>query len=65
MPKVTLLPSGKQFAAASGQSILEAALASDIALPYGCRTGSCGTCRGRILAGKVIYPDGKIGRAHV
>lgn len=38
---------------ASGQTILEAALAADLPYPYGCRGGNCGTCKTRLLEGQV------------
>ena len=31
------------------ETVLEAAERLDIALPFGCRTGACGTCTGRLL----------------
>ncbi|ADB62508.1 ferredoxin [Haloterrigena turkmenica DSM 5511] len=31
------------------ETVLEAAERSGIALPFGCRTGACGTCTGRLL----------------
>ena len=31
------------------ETVLEAADRADIALPFGCRTGACGTCAGRLL----------------
>ena len=36
-----------------GKSILEAALNVDIELPYSCQTGSCSTCKGKLIAGDV------------
>jgi CDP-4-dehydro-6-deoxyglucose reductase, E3 len=42
----------KSFNAHEGQNILEAALASGVQLPYACKTGGCGTCRGKITAGE-------------
>jgi CDP-4-dehydro-6-deoxyglucose reductase len=40
------------------ESILEAALRQGIILPYGCRGGACGACKGQLLKGSVSYPDG-------
>ncbi|WP_436346182.1 2Fe-2S iron-sulfur cluster-binding protein [Natronorubrum sp. FCH18a] len=31
------------------ETVLEAAERADIGLPFGCRTGACGTCTGRLL----------------
>src|SRR6185436_12050823 len=55
MPKVTLRPSGHEFEVAEGESILTAALRQHFVLPYGCRNGACGTCKGRLLEGRVDY----------
>jgi CDP-4-dehydro-6-deoxyglucose reductase len=38
-----------------GESILAAALRQDLVLPYGCRNGACGSCKGRIVEGRVDY----------
>ena len=37
-----------------GETILDAAAAADIGLPFGCRTGACGTCTARLLSGDVV-----------
>ena len=50
---ITLQPSGLQFAAADGSTILEAAETAGIALPYGCRSGNCGSCKGKVREGNV------------
>ena len=54
---VTLDPEGPGFSAAPDESILEAALRQGVRLPYGCRNGTCGACRGRVAAGRVRLPD--------
>lgn len=36
-----------------GQTILEAALAAGISYPHGCRSGRCGSCKSRLIEGKV------------
>ncbi len=59
MPKtVTLMPSAKSFQVQEGETVLAAALRQGIHLPYGCRTGSCGTCRAHCLEGQTHYPEG-------
>ncbi len=55
MRKVTLQPSGHEFQVEEGESILTAALRQHFVLPYGCRNGACGTCKGKVLAGEVDY----------
>ena len=51
--QVTIQPSGHQFTARDGETVLEAALREGFALPYGCRNGACGACKGKVLAGEV------------
>jgi CDP-4-dehydro-6-deoxyglucose reductase len=55
MHNVTLQPSGHQFSVEADESILTAALRQGFVLPYGCRNGACGSCKGRVLEGKVDY----------
>ncbi|QCJ46550.1 MULTISPECIES: 2Fe-2S iron-sulfur cluster-binding protein [Haloprofundus] len=38
-----------------GETVLTAAERAGVALPFGCRTGACGTCTGRLRAGEVEY----------
>ncbi|MGA2597769.1 MAG: photosystem P840 reaction-center cytochrome c-551 [Bryobacteraceae bacterium] len=45
--------SGKTFAVRGGQTLLEAAEEHGVGIPFSCRQGQCGTCRTRLLAGKV------------
>ena len=52
---VTLRPSGHTFAADADATLLEAALAAGFTLPYGCRNGACGSCKGKVLAGTVDH----------
>ena len=56
MPRqITIKPSDHSFTCADGDTVLVAAMAADLMLPYGCRNGACGTCKGKILAGEVDY----------
>jgi len=55
MRKVTVQPSGHAFDVEEGESVLTAALRQDLVLPYGCRNGACGSCKGKILEGRVDY----------
>jgi NAD(P)H-flavin reductase/ferredoxin len=45
---------GPSFEARQGQSLLDAAAEHGIELPYSCRKGVCGNCRGRVLEGQLI-----------
>jgi CDP-4-dehydro-6-deoxyglucose reductase len=55
MRKVKVQPSGHEFDVDEGESVLAAALRQNLVLPYGCRNGACGSCKGRIAAGRVDY----------
>ena len=46
------LTSGREFVAESGVSLLDAASAAGIALPYSCRTGRCSTCKALVQRGQ-------------
>lgn len=59
--QVTIQPSGHQFIVERGQTVLEAALDAGFALPYGCRNGACGACKGKVLAGRVDYGEAQEG----
>jgi len=51
--EVVIQPSQLKFTADAHQTILDAAMAADILLPYSCRAGSCSTCKGKVLSGSV------------
>lgn len=55
MHKVTVQPSGQSFEVQEGESVLTAALRQGVMLPYGCKNGACGSCKGKIVAGAVDY----------
>ena len=44
---------GYEFEAAPGEHILYAGLRAGIDLPYECATGTCGTCKAKLLSGRV------------
>lgn len=48
-------PTGNTVIAKKGETILEASLRHGLNLPYVCRDGACGTCKGKILSGTVDY----------
>lgn len=53
--RVTIQSSGHQFTVDDGETVLAAALREGIVIAYGCRHGSCGTCKGRLVEGTVDY----------
>jgi ring-1,2-phenylacetyl-CoA epoxidase subunit PaaE len=42
-----------RFAIAEGETVIDAALAAGLELPYSCRGGMCCTCRAKLVEGKV------------
>jgi CDP-4-dehydro-6-deoxyglucose reductase len=48
---IAKLADGREFDAAEGSSLLDAALAAGIVLPYSCRTGRCSTCKAKVRSG--------------
>ena len=53
--QITINPSGHSFTCPDGDTVLAAAMEADLILPYGCRNGACGTCKGKIIEGTVDY----------
>jgi CDP-4-dehydro-6-deoxyglucose reductase len=53
--QVTIRNTGHQFTAEDGTSVLQAALDAGLVLPYGCRDGACGSCKGKLIEGTIDY----------
>ena len=53
--QVTLQPAARSFGVERDEPILAAAIRQGIGLPYGCRDGACGSCKSRLLEGRVIH----------
>jgi len=47
--------SGREFTAEENETVLAAALRQGVTLAYSCRNGDCGTCKGKIISGRVDY----------
>ena len=45
---------GKQYDTQGDQSILDAALKSNIVFEYSCKTGQCGVCKATLLEGEIV-----------
>jgi p-cymene methyl-monooxygenase electron transfer component len=58
--RVHLTGTETEFAVGRNQTVLESALAAGIAYPHDCTVGTCGSCRSRLISGKVdaITPFG-------
>lgn len=51
---VKIKKTGKKFYVKQNEEILFAALRQNIFLPYGCKNGICGLCKGYIISGKIL-----------
>ena len=52
---VVVQPAGLAFEVVRDEAILPAAIRAGVGLPYGCRDGACGSCKCRLLEGRVIH----------
>ena len=52
---ITLQPAQRSFAVERDEAILTAAIRQGVGLPYGCRDGACGSCKSRLIQGRVIH----------
>ena len=53
--QVTVQPAARSFVVERDEAILPAAIRQGIGLPYGCRDGACGSCKSRLVEGRVIH----------
>ena len=53
--QITVQPSGREFSAEAGETLLDAALRQGLTLPYGCKDGACGACKGKVVSGSVEH----------
>jgi CDP-4-dehydro-6-deoxyglucose reductase len=53
--RITLTPSQRSFDVAPDEPILHAAIRHGMGLPYGCKDGACGSCKSKLLEGRVIH----------
>jgi CDP-4-dehydro-6-deoxyglucose reductase, E3 len=53
--QIQLVPANRTFEVARDEAILPAAIRQGIGLPYGCRDGACGSCKSKLLEGRVIH----------
>ena len=55
--QVTIKNSGHTFEVRPSQTVLQAAIEADIHIPYGCRNGACGSCKAKLVSGKIVHDD--------
>ena len=53
--QVSVQPSGRVFEVERDETLLSAAIRQGIGLPYGCKDGACGSCKSKLLEGRVIH----------
>ena len=51
----TVQPAGRSFTVEHDEPILHAAIRQGVGLPYGCKDGACGSCKSRLLEGRVLH----------
>lgn len=54
---VTVEPSGTAFSANTDETMLAAGIRQGVGLPYGCKDGACGSCKCKMLSGKVVHAN--------
>jgi CDP-4-dehydro-6-deoxyglucose reductase len=52
---VQIKPADRSFSVDADEAILPAAIRQGIGLPYGCRDGACGSCKSRLVEGRVLH----------
>ena len=53
--KILVQPAALSFSVAPDETILPAAIRAGVGLPYGCRDGACGSCKSRLIEGRVVH----------
>ncbi len=61
--RIRIEPSGHEFTAEPGESVLAASLRHGLAIPYSCRGGTCTTCMGKVVEGSIRYPGDELPEA--
>jgi CDP-4-dehydro-6-deoxyglucose reductase, E3 len=59
--RVTIAGSGESFTVAAGESVLAAALCANLNLAHDCKSGTCGTCKVRLVEGEISYREEPMG----
>jgi CDP-4-dehydro-6-deoxyglucose reductase len=53
--EITIKPSNHRFDCEADETVLAGALRANLLIPYGCSNGACGSCKGRVLEGRIDY----------
>lgn len=51
--QISVQPSNRQFTCDEGETVLAAAIRAGVGLPYGCKNGACGSCKGKLVSGNI------------
>jgi CDP-4-dehydro-6-deoxyglucose reductase len=51
--QISVQPSNRQFTCDEGETVLAAAIRAGVGLPYGCKNGACGSCKGKLVSGDI------------
>ena len=54
---VLVQPSGRTFDVQAEEAVLAAGIRQGIGLPYGCKDGACGSCKCKMVSGKVVHRE--------
>jgi len=54
---ITIKPSNHSFLAEAHETLLDAGIKHGLVLPYGCRNGVCGACKGKVIQGSVDHGE--------
>jgi CDP-4-dehydro-6-deoxyglucose reductase len=55
---VRIIPHERSISVPENLSVLAAAQLAGLPLPHSCRSGRCGSCRARLVSGRIEYPGG-------
>lgn len=61
--EVLVLPLQRGFEVRHGENLLEALRSNNVPISYSCMAGRCGTCRCRVVSGKLLVTDGEGNRS--
>ncbi|HEY1090911.1 MAG TPA: CDP-6-deoxy-delta-3,4-glucoseen reductase [Burkholderiaceae bacterium] len=53
--QITVQPSARAYEVEADETLLAGAIRAGVGLPYGCRDGACGSCKCKLLEGRVAH----------
>lgn len=53
--QITIQPAGRTYTTEGDDTLLAAAIRQGVGLPYGCKDGACGSCKSKLLDGRVMH----------